>query len=384
MTTSLQRRSAPARPSREGESGGITRGEVLVLVALTAAGAFLRFATLDTQSFWFDEAITVGLLRLDLWHMLSALPHSESTPPLYYLAGWGWAKLFGTGEVGLRSLSALCGTALVPVAYRAGALVLSRRTGLFAAALVAFNPLLVWYSQEARAYALLTLLCGLSFALFLSFLKTARGPTLAWWALVSALALATHYFAAFLIVPEAVWMLATRRLRPAVWAATGAVSAAGVALLPLALVQRSHGRTDSITAIPLTHRVVDLVKHYAAGLRTPPVAMALPAGLLLLVALVLLLTRAGPREKRAAVVAGAMGVAAIAVPLVLALGGLDYFITRNLLGAALPITLVAAIGFGVRRAPRLGLAAAVATCAVYSVIAVATATDADLQRDDWR
>jgi len=62
MTTSLQRRSAPARPSREGESGGITRGEVLVLVALTAAswsqaagGVTVYFAYVDTTRFTVEE-----------------------------------------------------------------------------------------------------------------------------------------------------------------------------------------------------------------------------------------------------------------------------------------------------------------------------------------
>lgn len=86
------------------------------LVALTVLAGVLRFATLDVQSFWLDESVTVGLVREDLGGMLSAIPDSESTPPLYYVLAWGWAKLFGTGEVGLRSLSALFGTATVPVA----------------------------------------------------------------------------------------------------------------------------------------------------------------------------------------------------------------------------------------------------------------------------
>src|SRR5438876_576650 len=84
---------------------------------------------------------------------------SGRTPPFYYMLAWGWAKLFGTGEVGLRSLSALAGTLTIPAAYAAGRALSSRRAGLIAAALFAVNPLLVWYSQEARAYALLALLC---------------------------------------------------------------------------------------------------------------------------------------------------------------------------------------------------------------------------------
>ena len=56
----------------------------------------------------------------------------------------------GTGEFGLRSLSALAGVATVPVAYLIGVELRGRRAGLMAAALVAVNPMLLWYSQEAR------------------------------------------------------------------------------------------------------------------------------------------------------------------------------------------------------------------------------------------
>ena len=76
---------------------------------------------------------------------------SESAPPLYYVLGWLWVQVAGTGEFGLRSLSALAGIATVPVAYLLGLELRGRRAGILAAALVAVNPMLVWYSQEAGA-----------------------------------------------------------------------------------------------------------------------------------------------------------------------------------------------------------------------------------------
>ena len=105
-----------------------------------ALAAIARFATLDEQSFWYDEAVTVGLLEMDFGDMLDRIPESESTPPLYYAVAWLWAKVFGTGEVGLRSLSALCGTAFIPVIYAIGARAAGVRVGLVAAALAALNP----------------------------------------------------------------------------------------------------------------------------------------------------------------------------------------------------------------------------------------------------
>ena len=54
---------------------------------------------------------------------------SIAKQPLFYAVAWLWVKLFGTGEVGLRSLSALCGTAFVPVAYAIGTRAATVRVG---------------------------------------------------------------------------------------------------------------------------------------------------------------------------------------------------------------------------------------------------------------
>src|SRR5919108_6438395 len=85
------------------------RRQLLPVAVVTAVAAALRFGFLDQQSFWSDEAVTVHLVRKSLFGMFGALPGSESTPPLYYLLAWGWSRIFGTSEVGLRALSAVLG-----------------------------------------------------------------------------------------------------------------------------------------------------------------------------------------------------------------------------------------------------------------------------------
>ena len=149
------------------------RATWLAVVVLTALGAALRFATLDTQSFWLDELVTVSLLDRDFADMLEGVRGTEATPYLYYVLAWPWAQVFGLGEVGLRSLSAVVGTLAVPVSYAAGAALCSRRVGVVVAALVAVHPFLVWYAQEARSYSLLVLL-GACVVLFLG--RALRAP----------------------------------------------------------------------------------------------------------------------------------------------------------------------------------------------------------------
>ena len=163
-----------------------------IVTGLTVAAAGLRFATLDAQAYHHDEIVTASrVLRGSFWHAMDAVGFSESAPPLYYALAWVWTQLTGTGEAGLRSLSALAGVATVPVAYLLGAELRGRRAGIAAAALVAVNPMLLWYSQEARGYALLVLLTSLALLYFLRALDRPRG-NLALWGLFSGLAMAAE------------------------------------------------------------------------------------------------------------------------------------------------------------------------------------------------
>ena len=123
--------------------------------------AALRLSTLDVQSFWYDEAyVPVHTLHASLGATLESVVKSENTPPLWYVLVWGWSRVFGTGEVALRLPSALAGIATVAVAWGIGHELAGRRAAIATAALVATNPLLVWYSQEARAYGLFVALDG--------------------------------------------------------------------------------------------------------------------------------------------------------------------------------------------------------------------------------
>ena len=63
-----------------------------LLGAIVVLGILVRFTTLDQQSFWFDEATTWGIVSHGLGHVLSTVPRTESTPPLYYVLLWAWDR----------------------------------------------------------------------------------------------------------------------------------------------------------------------------------------------------------------------------------------------------------------------------------------------------
>jgi mannosyltransferase len=375
----------------------VERRDLVWLGAITLAGAVARFATLDLQGFHHDEAVTAGrVLQPGLGDTLGWVVDSERSPPLYYLLAWPWAKLFGTGEVGLRSLSALIGTAAIPAAWFAARELATRRAGLVVAALVAFSPMLIWYSQEARSYGLFALFSTVALGFFA---RAARDPAprALWsWAAASALALLSHYFALFLIGPQALWLLhrAGPGRRIAAMAAA-AVVLVGLALVPLAIAQQGEGRSDSFADRALEVRALEVAVDAFAGEEPNPFVGerevdavqggALAAGILALVGAVALVARAGtPREREGAALAGGVAAAAIGIPLVLALVGLDFANPRNMIGATVPLLCVIGIGFAVERHRRLGLAAAVALCVAFAVTVAAAWSLEKMQRDDWR
>lgn len=333
-----------------------------LLGALLLAGAALRFGTLGEQSFWRDEASTALELHGGLGHVLSSVRDLEGMPPGYFVLAWLWSKAFGLGEVGLRSLSALIGVGTIGVAWALGR-EWSPRAGLLAAALVAASPFLVWYAQEARPYALLVLLTATA-TLFL-----VRGRPLAW-GLAAVAALLTHYFAVFLLVPQAAILL--RRHGRSALPGLAPPAIAGLALAPLVAAQADN-RVDWVSGTSLAGRIADVAKHWTAGEFGTPVDAAGALALALLAAGVVLGLGA-PRGRRLA----AAALVAMALPVVLALAGADYVLDRYLIAALVPLLAVAAAGCASR--PAAGVALALLFCA----FTLDTAADDRLHREDWR
>ncbi|MFL5891291.1 MAG: glycosyltransferase family 39 protein [Solirubrobacterales bacterium] len=375
----------------------MSRRWLYALVAITALGAVVRFATLGVQSYDHDEAVTAArILHPSLFTTMSEVADSERSPPLYYILSWLWSRPFGTGEVGLRSLSALFGTLTIPLAYLAAAELSRRRVvALLAAAFVALNPYLVWYSQEARSYALMVLFASAALYYFARSLDRPGARPLALWALASALAICSHYFAAFLIAPQAIWLLARRTDRRRAAVAVAGVIVTGLALIPLAIAQEAGGRQNGFTESPLISRAGELSLNFVAGQEPSPFAgsravdalqlLALIGGAgLLALAIGLVAQRGSDRDRGAALITGVVGGGAIGVPLGLAMLGADFINPRNLIGALVPILILAAIGLGGARSGRVGLAGGGALCAMFAVVLVATNLSAQMQRPDWR
>jgi mannosyltransferase len=376
--------TAVATPARRWTVPSV--GTVPLVACLTAAGAIVRFATLGVQSYWYDEATTVHLVRMSFGGMLAGVHKHETTPPLYFALAWVWTRLFGDSEVGLRSLSPLLGTLMIPVAYAAGRALVGRRAGVAAAALTALSPALVWYSQEARSYALLTFLCAVSLLFFARALRRPERRDLAGWALASAFALAAHYFGVFLVLPEAIWLLVRAPRRRAVLAACAPIAATAAALAPLVLYQRVHGGGGWIGATAFGDRLRHVPYFFAVGLAgTEHRRLVLAAAACIFALAVFFVARRTAAPLRSgALLALAIGAAAVLIPLAATALGSDYVLDRNLLPAWLPLVVGVAAGLSTRRAGAIGLGVLAAICAAFLAIDARVAADPHYQRDPWR
>jgi hypothetical protein len=117
--------------------------------------------------------------------------------------------------MGVRAISLVCGVALIPLSALFGAIVGGRRVGLLTAGFVALSAPLIDYSQEARAYALLTLLViGSAIGLLLTLRAMIRDnifdvrPAVIF-AISALLAFYTHFVALFWIGPAVVLLALT-------------------------------------------------------------------------------------------------------------------------------------------------------------------------------
>jgi uncharacterized membrane protein len=180
-----------------------TRRLLQVLLGVVVAGFLLRFLSLGANSLWLDEASTLGFARKSLGEIWGTLAAGEFNPPLFY-----WMEhlmlAFGESEAVLRFLPALLGSLTVVVMYLAAREVLDRPSALLAAALLAFSPFHVWFSQEARAYAPMLFFFSLALLFFLR--ATRKGGSGNWIAFgaFGALAFWTHFYA---VVPVGVLVL---------------------------------------------------------------------------------------------------------------------------------------------------------------------------------
>lgn len=182
-------------------------------------GAILLLATvlrlvLINQSLWLDESIEALAVTGRMGPLLKyAL--ADFQPPLYHFVSYAFTHFLGSSEVILRLPSLLAGIGAVYFVWKFGELWGGRRLGLIAALLSATNPLLIYYSQEGRTYALTTFFVTASMYYLLRIfkLKTISPLVSSFYVLFTIFYLWTSYLSWFLWFGLALYLLIQKNWR---------------------------------------------------------------------------------------------------------------------------------------------------------------------------
>ncbi len=179
----------------------------IAMPAVTLLAFALRVLALLSQSLWRDEVDALLFATRPLPQLLDMFRQPGQNGPLFFLTLRPWLAAVGHSEFGLRFPSALAGTLSVPLIYVLLARLAGRRVALLAALFVATAPYGIWYGQEAKMYALLTVLIPASLLAIVEIAR--RGGWIPWAALylLTSLAFYTHLLAALAVAVQVLWLL---------------------------------------------------------------------------------------------------------------------------------------------------------------------------------
>lgn len=155
--------------------------------------------TAFNQSLWGDEAFSAILSMKSLPDLIKIISR-DTSPPLWNLFEWVAFRLFGTGEIVIRSLSLIFYLTAAFFIYKIAVHYWNRKTALFALGLTLLNPFFFSYAFEGRMYSIMA--AGVAASMYF-FIK--RKWVL--YVIATLFALYTHHFAIFAIFVQGLWFL---------------------------------------------------------------------------------------------------------------------------------------------------------------------------------
>ena len=199
---------APAVPRRTGVLARVGMSSLAVDVVIASGVALLvGLIRLGRPSFWMDESLTALEIQ---WSYDRAL---DGYYWLYYSIEKPWAAFAGSSEAALRFPSVLGTMIACALLVALGHKLFDRRIALVAGVLLALNPFVVKWSQQARGYTLLLAVSLVAILLLVRALE--RGTRGAWalYGLAFSAVIVWHPPAGVILAPTHVLLVSQRRDR---------------------------------------------------------------------------------------------------------------------------------------------------------------------------
>jgi len=242
----------------------------LVLIIILLLAAALRLWGLGTESLWLDEALTAHRASTSVAQLVHDF-RGESQTLLYFLGEKAWCAVFGRSEAALRFPSAVFGVLTVWAVFLLAQQLFSTAAALWSAFFLAINPFAIYYSQEARPYALLLLAAVLSLYFLLQFLRSRSPAAICGYLISASIALYSHPLGPLLLLVHGAMIFLFREHAEGRYLrrTMGLVAAACVLYLPqlvfmwLAIMNKAKG-TGPASWIPKPGLInlVDTIRQY--------------------------------------------------------------------------------------------------------------------------
>jgi mannosyltransferase len=214
----MERHKQQSRPAEEVlaryayslETGFRDRSAAALLTFISLLAAVVRLLYVSSKSLSLDEGFSVYMSHTSSAGFWSIIWNGELNMALYYVLLRLWLHV-GTTEFVIRLLSVLFGILTIPVVYFLALRLFGRIQAAGAALLLALHPFHVALSQTARGYSLVVLLISLSSLFFLRTLASPNALNGSFYALLSALAIYSQFFACLVILAQLLSLVGLRK-----------------------------------------------------------------------------------------------------------------------------------------------------------------------------
>lgn len=143
--------------ARPADATGSIPHTLIVLVFFAAALA-VRVYNLGALSLWVDEGATLTFALAPWTYLWGPIAVVETNPPGYYSVMKLWISAFGSSDAALRMPSAIAGAVCVIPLYAIALRQQGRAAAIIATSFFVVSAIQVQYSQEARSFAIISLL----------------------------------------------------------------------------------------------------------------------------------------------------------------------------------------------------------------------------------
>jgi len=158
----------------------------------------LKIVFLDSQSIANDEPFSIYIAQLDVPYIIHHLSLGNN-PPLWEIILHYWIKSFGISAFSVRFLPMIFSSLTVIFIYKIGKEFFNNRIAWVSALLFTFSDYQIYFSHEARVYALFALLTSISMYAFLKLYVKVKNKYFAILVLSNAFLIYSHFFGFFVI-----------------------------------------------------------------------------------------------------------------------------------------------------------------------------------------